>query len=156
MNSENKIIQELNRFIDKHECKYNPKTKKWKPEFHHVVGTKFVKTENSGYYQNYHIKWKLGQDTTRLLNCAYCFRKLRGKQRKYCSDNCRNLAKMIRDEAEEQDVFIIHSENRIKGRLYMPQMKDFTVKYPDGRIGKLRTKSGKQKEIKELDFMSLN
>ena len=146
-------IKELIKFLYKNKIRWDKKKNDWSKPFHNVLGTRWVKSnkgsfnkemDQKGYLENYFVRWKLGQDTHRLTKCAYCFTELKKKQRKYCGDKCRVLAKYIRDKREKLKAEVIwHSEKRISGHRVFPQWKDFTVIYADGRIEPLTQKNGK-------------
>jgi len=105
--------------------------------------------KEKGYWQNTFLKWKLGQDTTRLTKCTYCFKKLSGNQRKYCSHRCRVLATNIRNKVKElgRNHGIIHFEQRDWGYLVLPELRKFIITYPDGTLKQLTKKRGKKRII---------
>ena len=155
---ESREIFELNKFKKKHKIEYDKKTEKWSKPFHNVLGIRWLKSENGFYnkdkdekgcWENYFVKWKLGYDTYRLLQCGYCFKKLKGNQRRYCSHKCRVLATQIRNKVNNLGInhVIYHSEKRIDGHLVLPDLIDFTIKYPDGTKKRLTEKKGKPKQF---------
>ncbi len=158
---EDKRIKAHRKFLAFHKIKYYKKKKKWSKPFHMVLKTVWVKSEKGsynkekkekGYLQNKFVKWKLGQDTTRLTKCAYCFKELRGKQRKYCSRKCTVLATHIKNKVKEfgRNHSIIHFEkNDGFGHLLFPEWKDFWVTYPDVTYKQLTKKRGKLNRIIE-------
>jgi len=151
-------IKELIKFLARHKITYDEKKKEPSKPFHNVLKRVWVKSDKGsynkekkekGYWQNKFVRWKLGQDTTRLTKCAYCFKELKGNQRRYCSRKCTVLATYIRNNVEELGINygIIHSETRIDGHLVLPEWRDFIVRHPDGTLKQLTMKRGKKRII---------
>ena len=159
---EDRATKELIKFLAKHKITYDEKKKKWSKPFHMVLKTVWVKSEEggynrekneNGYWQDIFLKWKRGQDTTRLKKCAYCFKELTGRQRRYCSSKCRVLATHIRNKVKElgSNYGIVHYEQKEKDSisLVLPEWRNFFVTYPDGTIKQLTKKRGKLNRIIE-------
>jgi len=142
MNSQ-EFLNTFTKFCKLHDIEWNKKKRRWNKPFHPTTKN----TKIDGVLTTVHTGWKLGLDPWKHSECVYCFKELKGNQKKFCSHKCRVLYTQIRKKAEQMGAFIYWSKKTERGYLQKTEWRDMKVRHPNGVVTNLTRKRGKSTSI---------
>ena len=133
--------KEYDKYVDGHNL-LDEENEKLKNNVYHVLGTRNQKLDEKtgGYYGGEQYVKEFTTKLPKQDTCQYCFGKLTGRHRKFCSPRCGDLFKKIKNKREELGVELIFwNENKDRE---IPNQKDMKGISIDG--------NGKYVEIKNV------
>jgi len=148
--------REYQKYIDDHNL-WDEENEKLKKNVYHVLGTRNQKLDEKtgGYYGGEQYIKGFTTKPHKQDTCQYCFGKLTGRHRKFCSPRCGDLYGKIKNECIELKGEIIFWERDME---VLPEWKNMNVTYR-GKNGELftdyddgiTTKSGKFRKNKSIE-----